>query len=330
MIEWLLGLVVAGILVFLAVFLALGDAAYWIGRRGAALRRRKGPDGLPARHLFVHGRRRSYHLYVPPALQGRRDVPLVLAFHGGGGYGLRFRDVSRFDEVAERFGFVVAYPNAVRYWNDGRDGTRGGPDDVAFAGKLIRHLVRKRGVDPKRVYATGQSNGGLLALRLACELSDRIAAFAPVLASLPVEYRDRCRPKRPLPILFINGTADQLIPWDGGRIPAGSAMGAGGQVLSVPDTIRFWRTHNGCEDAPTLQRVQDRDRLDGVSAELLRFRNCREGADLAMIKIRGGGHAWPGTHLRPMGRRAEVVGDASYDFDASLVIWKFFEGRTLP
>lgn len=321
MLDWQLYALV-GIMVFLAAYLFLVDGSR---NRRSKDSRAAGPG---ARYLYVKGRRRSYHLYVPARLSGKKGIPLVLAFHGGGGHGLRFRAATGFDQVADRFGFVVAYPNAVRYWNDGRPGTRGSPNDVQFVRKLIKHLVKETGVDAKRIYATGQSNGGLLALRLACELSDRIAAFAPVLSSLPVAYRPRCRPKRPLSILFINGTADRLIRWDGGEIPAGTSFGKGGKVVSVPDTIHFFRTHNGCEETPSRQVARERDR-NGLSAELLRFKNCRAGGDLALLKIRGGGHVWPGTRLPPQGRRAELTGENSIDLDASLIIWKFFEGRTL-
>lgn len=326
MLDWLLLLTVAGAVLFATAFRAAD-----IGPRARQRRRFAHIEAtdLAARYLFVKGRRRSYHLYVPPNLPDGRTIPLVLAFHGGGGHGLRFRQVTGFDALADRFGFALAYPNAIRYWNDGRPGTRSGPDDVAFVRKLIKYLVKHHRIDPKRVYATGQSNGGLLTIRLACELSDRIAAFAPVLASMPVEYRPHCRPRRPLPILFINATADPLVPWKGGDIPAGTSLGTGGRVISVPDTIRFWRAHNGCEEAPSRQGIKDTNGGKGIGAEFLRFKNCRQGSDLAVVKIRGGGHVWPGARVRPTWQ-PERPGDSGIGLDASQVVWKFFEDRALP
>ncbi len=100
-------------------------------------------------------------------------------------------------------------------------------------------------------------------------------------------------------------------------------------MISVPDTVRFWRTHNGCEETPSRQGIKDTNGCNGIGAEFLRFKNCRHGSDLVVIKIRGGGHVWPGARVRPTWQ-LERHADTGVDLDASQIVWKFFEDRALP
>ncbi|MEO0973244.1 MAG: hydrolase, partial [Pseudomonadota bacterium] len=210
----------------------------------------------------------------------------------------------------------------IEHWNDGRATTREFGDDLAFARELTAALVADAGVDPARVYATGASNGGMMTLRLACEANDVIAAFAPVIASFPVPYVSRCRPERPVDILMINGDSDRLIRWGGGRIPKGRRAGVGGEVIPVPDTVDWWRAHNGCSNP---QREQFPDRADdGTTVVRERHGRC-DGGSVTFIAVEGGGHTWPGSPV-PANR---LAGRISQEISASQVIWQFFDGKHL-
>jgi polyhydroxybutyrate depolymerase len=276
------------------------------------------------RHLVVNDVTRAYFLHEPPSANGH-ERPLVMVFHGGQGDGTRIARQTGFNRVADKGGFVVVYPNSLGYWNDGRSTTASSPDDLAFVRGLIDHLVKTEKVDRHRVYATGASNGGMFTLRLACEMSSEIAAFAPVIASFPVDYRGKCRPERPVPVLMVNGTSDAFIPWQGGAIKKGLFRGAGGEVVPVPETLEFWRRHNRCSPEPTVRPLPDLDKNDGTTVQVITYANCQGTSALRFIRIDGGGHTWPGSEYPPSGVAARLMGNTSRDINASEAIWDFFK-----
>lgn len=279
--------------------------------------------GLESRTLRVDGVRREYAVYTPPSPRPAGERPLVVVFHGGEGSPAKIARQTGFNEVADRHGFLVAYPRSIEHWNDGRATTRGFGNDVAFARALVEALVAHDGVDPDRVYATGASNGGMMTLRLACEANETFAAFAPVAASFPVPYADRCRPGQPVDILMVNGTDDRLIRWRGGRIPRGRRAGVGGEVIPVPETVAFWRRHNGC-GTPAEEAVPDRED-DGTRLRREVNDRCARGGSVRFLAIEGGGHTWPGSPVP-----ANILaGRISREISASQVIWQFFATQRL-
>ncbi len=283
------------------------------------------PPGAELGEITHDGTKRTYYLYIPPSLKSKKSVPLVVAFHGGRqGSGMKFAEHTGLDALAGKEGFAVVYPDAVEFWNDGLS-PKVETDDVGFTRTLIDHLVKTRGMDPNRIYATGAANGGIFAMRLACDAPDRIAAFAPVLASMPERYRDLCRPKTPVSIMMINGTEDPFVPWEGGYV----SLGKGGDVIAVMETVDLWLHHNGCTDEPEVEELPDRDPEDGTRVEVLRYRGCRDDAAVVLVRINGGGHGWPGTPERPGRLRTSVIGRTSYDVDAARMIWDFFKGHRL-
>jgi polyhydroxybutyrate depolymerase len=249
-----------------------------------------------------------------------------MVFHGGQGDGAKIASQTGFNRVADRWGVVAAYPNSLRYWADGRS-TIGTPqDDVGFVRQLIKHLVETEGVDRQRVFATGASNGGNFTLRLACEMSTEITAFAPVIASFPVEYWPKCRPQRAVPIMLVNGTSDTFIRWEGGAVRKGLFRGAGGETVPVPTTLDFWRRQNACSPDPTVDRLPDRDKGDRTTVEVITYSGCRDASAVRMIKIEGGGHTWPGSP----DSFPRALGNTSGDIDASEEIWSFFKQWRYP
>lgn len=298
------------------------------------MRQQGGNENVPpAETIDVAGREREYYLHRP-ARSGESKLPLVLAFHGGEGHPLRLARQTGFDEVADRNGFVVAYPGAApNQWNDGRSTTALFGDDVTFIARLIEHLVATKRIDAARIYAVGPSNGGMFTLRLACELSDRIAAFAVVAASFPDSYWKRCAPRRAVPMLLIHGSEDRFIRWQGGTIPHGRKRGVGGTVIPVPDTVAFWRERDGCEKEPAMERLPDRAPDDGTRVEVERYEGCRDGSALVLVRIEGGGHTWPGSTWpgsRRAGAAGGLAGRVSRDVDGTQLIWDFFSSYALP
>jgi polyhydroxybutyrate depolymerase len=273
--------------------------------------------------LSFQGRARQYLLHVPPAPNGA----LVLAFHGGGQFASQMRHITGLDNIAEREHFIVAYPEAFeRSWADGRGVTsaeKQGVDDVAFAKAVVADIARTHTIDRGRVFATGLSNGAILAHRLACEAADTFAAIAPVIATITPDVAASCRPSAPVAVVSIIGVADPSIPFGGGYVGPGVA---GGRELGSRATEELWRSLNGCAPAVTTATLPVAVQ-DGTSVDRRSYAGCR--ADVIWYEIQGGGHRWPPFRddgaLEAVSRRENGV--SSQNINASEVIWAFFAGH---
>jgi len=296
---------------------ALVAAALTLGARAAALSAQSSTPASSSvagepRSLVINGDTRRYYLHLPPGWRRDHPAPLVLVFHAGGG---RARDIAPhtgFSRIADREGFVVVYPQGLRgRWNDGRGFATATHDDVGFVRALLDTLGRELGVDSKRVYATGISNGAMFAYRLACDLPGTFAAVAPVAGALPAELVPGCAHAAPLSVLAFQGTADPLMPYLGG--------GAGQRrVLSAERSLGFWATLAGCTGTPVTTDEPDRV-ADGTRVRHTTWLGCREGWSVELYTIEGGGHTWPGGP--EAGRR---VGRVTREIDATATIWGFF------
>jgi len=262
--------------------------------------------------ITVGNRLRHYLLHVPPAF--RQPAALILVLHAHGGDARQAARVSGMSAKADAEGFFVAYPNGSgwrdvnRSWNAGHCcgyAMNAQVDDVAFIRALIAHLVTTQPIDPGRVYAAGISNGAMMAHRLGCELSDRIAAIAPVAGTLGASA---CAPSQPVSVLMIHGTSDPYVPYAGGR---GAATRDGRVDRSASDVASFWVAQNRCRSEPD---IEERGRIRRA-----RYAGGAEGAEVLLYVIRGGGHAWPG------GARGWRFGAApSPELAATEVMWDFF------
>ncbi len=234
-------------------------------------------------------------------------------------------ETSHFNRVADANGFLAVYPEGIdRSWNDGRGADThagaAGVDDVGFVAALIDHLIAAYDVDPARVYATGMSNGGMFTQQLGCRLSAKLAAIAPVAGSLPAVHESDCTLAEPLPVLQIHGTADRIVPYEGGVVRVTSGRGGAGTqpVLSVADTQQLWRAENQCPPPVTSRPEARAD--DGTSVTIETSR-CPSNADVVLYTVTNGGHTWPGGDPR---LPEALVGPVSWQFDASETIWQFF------
>lgn len=273
------------------------------------------PRADERRTLQVNGVARSYLLHVPAGYRRGQPTPLVLAFHasGSGSRGLPIH--TGLSRLADREGFVVAYPDGLgRRWNDGR-GYASTHDDVGFVRALLDTLQRELHVDPRRIYATGISNGAMFTYRLACDLPGVLAAVAPVAGAMPTDLAAACAHTAPVSVLAFQGTSDPLLPY------AGRGASRRGRVLSAPRSVAFWATVAGC--SPTPATTDEPDRVtDGTRVRHTAFGGCREGRAVELYTIEGGGHTWPGGP--PAGAS---VGRVSRELDATDLIWKFFAGN---
>lgn len=289
-------------------------------------------DPLPAgdhqRSLEIDGRSRNYLVHVPPEAKRPKvgdqpaKWPVVLVFHGGGSNAEVMVRFTGMNETADKAGFIAVYPSGtgrldkVLTFNGGNCcgyAERQKVDDVAFARALLDDLAKALPIDEKRVFATGMSNGGIMSYRLASELSDRIAAIAPVGGPMGTET---CRPKRPVPVMHFHGTDDKYAPFKGGR---GEDSLTQTDFYSVEHSIKAWVKANGCDWKPTETELPDTaDDETRVTRKV--WGNGRDGSEVILIEIRGGGHTWPG---HPTSRR--FLGTTTRDIDANELMWEFFQ-----
>jgi polyhydroxybutyrate depolymerase len=267
--------------------------------------------GLPAGdHDFMMqhaGKQRQYRVYVPASVDQHQAAPLVVNLHPLVLNGPGQEAFSNMDPAADRHRVIVAYPTGLNAsWNGGaccRPSNQNMEDDVGFVVAMVAEIESKVCVDPKRVYATGHSNGAFLAHRLGCEAGGVVAAIAPASGTLGVPESD-CNPPRPVPVLDFHGTADPLVPFDGGT----------GE--SVPATMGFWASRDGCTGPETRVYAKGAVHCDG-------HLQCAAGAQVILCTAEGGGHCWPGSSTCPVG--APIT-----DIDGDEYMLSFFEAFRLP
>lgn len=315
--RWRVGLCA----VWIAAVVALGGLLV-LGLVGSVPAQAPGglQPGTQPQSITHGGATRTYLVHIPPAYDGRREMPLVLVFHGGGGTGAVAERTTGFSPVADREGFIAVYPDATnRQWNDGRLSSRlpTDVDDVAFVAALLDHLLATLRIDPLRVYATGISNGGFMSHRLGAELSSRIAAIGPVAGTLGENVVPRFAPRQPVSVIDLHGTADRFVRYEGGEVIA-----RGGIAVSVARVIELWAKAAGCSSPPRVETLPDRDPGDGTRVRRESHTPCRQGTEVVLYTIEGGGHNWPG---RPAPRPA--LGPATREIDATQVIWEFFRSH---
>lgn len=265
---------------------------------------------------------RTFLIHAPDRPPPPGGFPLVLAFHGGGGQAPSMARLTRLDVEADQRGFIVVYPNGIdRHWNDGRASIKRKVDDIGFVAALLDQVEQTYPVDRGRIYATGMSNGAIFAERVGCDLSDRVAAIAPVAGTLASELAPSCRPARPVSVLQVGGAADPIMPFGGGGVAAFGGRGEGGTVLSAVATAEHWARMDGCGPPSADTALPPIAPPDGTSAHERRYGPCRAGTSVRLVTIEGGGHAWPGG---PQYLPRLFIGASSRQFDATREVVDFF------
>lgn len=272
--------------------------------------------------LDFGGLHRSYLLHLPAGAPAGL-LPLVLALHGGGGTGASMAEMSHFDAQADYSGFIVAYPDGTDKDRPVREmmGKQGfltwdsgnccgyahdhKVDDVGFIRAVVAEVEKQHPVDPRRVYATGISNGAMMSYRLACEASDLFAAVAPVAGIIDVA---ECKPSHQVSVLDFQGTADENVPIDGGL---GKKAVEKESRPPVQQSIDFWAKEDGC--SVTVQ-------AKAKELQMTDYGGCDAGTAVDYYVVQGGGHAWPGGD-----RMAFFLDKPDPNVDATYEIWQFFK-----
>jgi polyhydroxybutyrate depolymerase len=279
---------------------------------------------VPGQHLQrleADGRDRSYLVHIPPGYDAATPTPVVLAFHGAWMNAALMASFSGLNATADREGFIVVYPNGTGFgegmlffnaWNSPGRAGRGPPDDVGFTAALLDDLAGVVNVDPDRIFATGMSNGAMMSYRLAAELSDRIAAIAPVGGTLAIS---RVRPGRPVPVIHFHGSADTIVPVDGPNRRTGRFV----PYQSLERTMKVWIEINQCPPQPQVTHLPDLAD-DGTTVTRKVYGPGRNGSEVVLFLIEGAGHTWPG-------RKPPVnfLGRSTMDISANDLMWKFFQ-----
>lgn len=269
------------------------------------------PVGQSSQSIEFNGVTRTFSIYRPGGVIGA--VPLVVMLHGGFGNGAQAERAYHWDSESDKGHFLVAYPDGLgRAWNAGSCcgmPGRTGVDDVGFITAMVGAIEQQIPVDLSRVYATGMSNGAMMALRLACE-TDMFAAIAPVAGTLLTD----CSRARPTSVLQIHGTADDRVPYGGGP---GKAFAANGTARvdgpSVPSVNATWRGIDACGPAAAST-------AGDVTTETAA---CADGRAVELISVAGAGHQWPGGSRSPLLQRFGIP-EPSTALDATDTIWQFF------
>lgn len=277
------------------------------------------------RHCYVH---------LPPQYSWEAKQPLVLVLHGGGGTARAAVEEGGWIEKADTEGFLLAVPNGTRRhhdkpakfvgnpqsWNDGSARTglaavEQGIDDVAFLAQLLDELSRRYAIDPDRVYATGFSNGASMSFRLARELPERFAAIAPVAG---VDWLTEPKPSRPVPILYITGTADPLNPYQGGEVRIGRRFY--GVKPPTMQMMKTWAAYHQCQPDPV-------ETQGPANSRQTRYLRADGRNPVTLLVLLGHGHHWPGGNSK---LPQWLSGKNQTQLNATDTIWEFFKTRSRP
>lgn len=262
---------------------------------------------------------RTYLVHLPPEYSPGSPLPLILAMHGGFGSAFNLQEQSKLSEKADEENFIVVYPEGIkggalniRTWNAGwccGYASNSNIDDVGFINALMDTLIDRYSIDTDRIYATGMSNGGFLSYRLACELSDRIAAIAPVACSMSMTS---CNPARGVPVIHFHSYDDESIPDEGGI-----GNGVSGHYNPPLDSVlNAWADHNGC-------MVKNDTVVHTNEFTFAKWKTCECGAEVNVYISQDGGHSWPG------GTQTQIGDPVSQFISATDLMWSFFQQYSL-
>jgi polyhydroxybutyrate depolymerase len=260
-------------------------------------------------NINVDGLNRSYRLRIPPAGGSSDLLPLVINMHGFSNSASIQENLSGMNAVADTANFYVVYPNGtnlflfLKGWYMELEGTP--VDDVAFLSALIDELVANYNIDASRVFATGYSMGGGMAVSLACAIPDKVQAIAPVAAYVPIGNGALCNPSISVPVIQFHGTSDGVVPYNGS-----SSLAPSQAVISA------FAQNGGCTTSPLLVNLPDIDPSDGSTVSFASVNDCGPlNNDYHFYRINGGGHTWPGSSA------------GNQDINASAIMWEFFSSE---
>jgi len=299
----------------------------------------------------VDDRKRTFVVHLPQGYDSQRHHPVVILLHGFEQDAAQMARLTHFNEFADRDSIIAVYPNAVAgRWIVGGDEPRPyrrgpyrrpgvwgpgyprGPhpepgdrregavrnQDMQFLHRMLDRLSAHYSVDTRRIYATGLGEGGFVALRMGCNMADRIAAIAVVAAAMPRTLT--CVPSRPVPALLMNGTDDPIVRYDGGRYKNGML-----HLLSAEDSAKELARLNHCSEKPSESKLPSVQK-GAKDAKVYLFDGCHENAQVVLYVVKGGGHTWPGGEQY---MTEKEVGKTSNSLNANETIWSFLVTKKL-
>ena len=309
-------------------------------------------DGLLKQSVTVNGVERNYLIHLPAGFKPKAGpYPVVMAYHGGGGTAEGMADMTRLNDTADKYGFIAVYPegtapegkNRFRTWNAGTccgTAMEKKVDDVAYSSAIMDEVRDQFRADPKRIYLTGHSNGAMMVYRLACALSERVAAVAP---NAGQNVFHACPDARPMPVMHIHGTADKCALYGGGTcggcfsdfLGGGDEDGESWDCLDVRESM--WRR---ARDYGCTRKTEITDKRRNMTCE--RWAGCTvyEG-EVTLCTVAGGGHNWPGgatglklCESRPNGvlcrKWMRATGPYNDDIPLNDMMWTFFKRWERP
>ena len=281
--------------------------------------------------LSFQSNQRKYILHIPDSYDGRTAVPLVVFLHGGGGNAQTAQGFTNFNAVSKENGFLMVYPQAFfeagtdsYAWADGRGlaPDKLGIDDVGFIDALVTELKRQYKIDNQRVYLCGFSNGSFLTQRIAFLKNSQFAAIGTLGGTMNESLFNAGKPGRAIPMVYVFGTADPLVPVDGGYVSGNTSLEP---VKSVDDAVAFWKNNNNCKTALAKEDAPNTNTTDNTRVEIYQYTNCNCNADVKFYKVIDGGHTWPGVKLIT----PNSFGETNLDISASVELWNFFKQHQL-
>ncbi len=278
------------------------------------------------KHFAIHsgGRDRDYIMHFPPNYDPAKPMPLVVVLHGVAQDAEKIKNLSKMSEKADKEGFIVAYPNGtnwlgkVRSWDVDNGVQLPGTDsnDIGFMKDMISTIKKNVNIDDSRVYAAGFSNGGMLAYKMASEMSDTFSAVAVVSSG---SSGKETKPSEAVSIMSIHGTSDSVIPLNG-RASGESLVKLGvPRFESFQDSFRNWSSRLDISGKPVIER-------DGDSVVTARSKNHQTGAEVVAVTVRNGGHEWPGSDRAKM----TYPGSPEANYPTTDKIWEFFQSHKKP
>ncbi len=298
-------------------------------------------NNLRIQTLKVNDRERRFALYLPNDLPPGLH-PLVMELHGGGIY---IEDMTGqsghktpyklWMPLAERQKFIVVYPEGLNgaygkpTWNDCRANARvnSRADDVQFLTRLIDTLTARYKIDKQRIYVSGTSNGGLMALRMAVERANKIAAVAAVAAAMP-DTSECPPPQNPVSVLFMNGTADNHLPFKGGLV-SNPPNPAHGSVHSVEASLKIWMDVDQTDTIPEIHRFPDLNKTDKSTVVRYSYLHGINNTQVVFYKIIGGGHSAPSIREQFSRLFEHYFGKQNHDIEMTTEVWNFFKDKTI-
>jgi len=300
----------------------------------------KTPHGLFTKNIRIDGQNRRYAIFIPK--NPTQAMPIVFELHGGGVY---IEDMTGesghktpfklWMNLAERDKFIVVYPEGLNgaygkpTWNDCRGDCQVSSDanDVQFINTLIEKLLADFDIDSHRIYVSGLSNGGFMAQRIAIELNQKIAAISSVVASKPAV--SSCAQPQPIPILFMFGTDDNHMPYNGGLL-SNPPNALHGTVLSADATIDYWKNLNQTDITPQYEIFPDLDTNDGGVVEKFSYLHGVNDTEVIFYKINGAGHSAPSISERYSSLFEQYFNKQNHDIEMTTEVWNFFKNKSLP